>query len=203
MEQENNEIRKELNIKKDKFGNNKAIIKELLSWVLVFAVAFVVAYVVNNYIIINATVPSGSMENTIMTGDRMIGNRLAYIKDGPKRGDIIIFKYPDNESKLFVKRVIGLPGETVEIVNGEVIITNRQDGTDDGVYEEPYLLEEWVNNNDGYKYEIPEDAYFVMGDNRNLSNDARYWTNTYVYRDNILAEAKFVYWPFKDAGKID
>ena len=168
MEQENNEIRKELNIKKDKFGNNKAIIKELLSWVLVFAVAFVVAYVVNNYIIINATVPSGSMENTIMTGDRMIGNRLAYIKDGPKRGDIIIFKYPDNESKLFVKRVIGLPGETVEIVNGEVIITNRQDGTDDGVYEEPYLLEEWVNNNDGYKYEIPEDAYFVMGDNRNL-----------------------------------
>ena len=145
-----------------------------------------------------------------MTGDRMIGNRLAYIKDGPDRGDIVIFKFPDDvnnpdvkKPRLFVKRVIGLPGETVEITEGKVYIYNRQDGTEDGLYEEPYLREEWVNNNDGYTFEIPDDSYLMMGDNRNLSNDARYWNDSYVSEDEILAEAKFVYWPFKHIGKID
>ena len=171
--------------------------KEILSWIRIFLVAFIVAAVLDNFVIMNANVPSGSMENTIMTGDRMIGNRLAYIKNGPERGDVIIFKFPDDESEYFVKRVIGLPGEKVTIKEGKIYINDSEKPL-----EESYLPEEWTVNNDGLEYTVPEDSYFVLGDNRNHSNDARYWTNTYVKKDAILAQAVVKYWPIKDAGKI-
>ena len=89
--------------------------KEFFSWVRIFVVAIALALCINNFLIINANVPSGSMENTIMTGSRMIGLRTAYWFKEPQRGEIIIFKYPDDESENFVKRVIGLPGEKVTI----------------------------------------------------------------------------------------
>ena len=99
--------------------NKKSIGKELLEYLkmIIFVVIFVV--VVNNFLIINAKIPSESMENTIMTGDRIFGNRLAYVLGDPERYDIVIFRYPDDESQLFIKRVIGLPGETVEIIDGK------------------------------------------------------------------------------------
>lgn len=130
-----------------------------------------------NYVIINADVPTGSMENTIIPGDRLIGNRLAYLKDDPERGDIVIFRYPDDEESLYVKRVIGLPGETVDITDGKIYI----DGNEEPL-EEDYLKETWTVATGDYHFEIPEDAYLMLGDNRNDSWDARYWTNTYVYR---------------------
>jgi signal peptidase I len=172
--------------------------KEIISWVAIFVIAIAAAAFLDNFIIINANVPSGSMENTIMTGDRMIGNRLAYIKKGPERGDVVIFKFPDDETENFVKRVIGLPGENVAIRDGHVYI----DGNDTPL-EEPYLPEEWLNANDGLSFDVPADSYFVMGDNRNISNDARFWKNSYVNKKKIIAKAVVVYWPFKDAGVID
>ena len=81
--------------------------KEILSWILTFALAIGAAFLIKNYLIINADVPTGSMENTIMPGDRLIGNRLAYKNDSPERGDVVIFHYPDDEEELYVKRVIG------------------------------------------------------------------------------------------------
>ena len=84
--------------------------REILSWILTFALAIGAAFLIKNYLIINADVPTGSMENTIMPGDRLIGNRLAFLKDTPERGDVVIFHYPDDEEELYVKRVIGLPG---------------------------------------------------------------------------------------------
>ena len=94
--------------------------REIGSFVGPFVLAFLVAFFLKEYIIINADIPSGSMENTIMTGDRLIGNRLAYLFGEPERGDIIIFKYPDDETQLFVKRIIGMPGETVTIEDAKV-----------------------------------------------------------------------------------
>lgn len=173
------------------------IVREILSWVVPFAVAFLMTIVIKNYIIINADVPTGSMANTIMPGDRLIGNRLAYINKNPERGDIIIFKYPDNEEELYVKRVIGLPGETIDIRNGEIYIN----GEEEPLVEE-YLKETWTVAIGDYHFEIPADAYLVLGDNRNDSWDARYWTNTYVYREKILGEAVVVYWPFQNIGKL-
>ncbi len=146
----------------------RALRKEVFSWIRMFAIVIVVVLVLTNFIIINATVPSGSMENTIMTKDRLIGFRFSYWFDEPQRGDIILFDYPVDESQIYIKRVIGLPGETVEIKEGKVYI----DGT---LLEEDYLKEEWVWNNDGYVFEVPEECYFVMGDNRNNSEDGRRW----------------------------
>ncbi|MGN1165398.1 MAG: signal peptidase I, partial [Lachnospiraceae bacterium] len=85
--------------------------RELLSWILTFAFAIGAALFLKNFIIINATVPTGSMENTIMPGDDLLGLRTAYLFKDPQRGDIIIFKFPDDESQKFIKRIIGLPGD--------------------------------------------------------------------------------------------
>uniref|UniRef100_UPI003FED97E3 signal peptidase I n=1 Tax=Roseburia sp. TaxID=2049040 RepID=UPI003FED97E3 len=182
--------------KKEKKEEPHSALRELLSWVLTFAVAIVAALFIKYCLIINADVPTGSMENTIMPGDRLIGNRLAYLKEGPQRGDIVVFHYPDNEKALFVKRVIGLPGESVHIEDAKVYI--------DGVeLEEPYLKEEWTIATGTYDFEVPEDCYLMLGDNRNNSKDARYWENKYVNIDKILGKALFIYWPFSDFGSLN
>lgn len=170
-------------------------VKEVLSWVFTFAAAILVSFFVKEYIIINADVPTGSMENTIMPGDRLIGNRLAYIKEGPERGDVVVFRYPDDEDILYVKRVIGLPGETVVIQDGKVYIDGEE-------LEETYLKEEWTVATGPYIFEVPEGCYLMLGDNRNNSKDARYWDNTYVALDKILGKALFVYWPLSDFGSL-
>ena len=87
-----------------------SLIREIWSWVSILAIAALIAFVLNTFIIANSRVPSGSMENTIMTGDRLIGSRLSYKFSDPKRGDIIIFRWPDDESIYFVKRIIGYAG---------------------------------------------------------------------------------------------
>ena len=177
--------------------NKTEIGKEIVSWVKTILLALILAAGINTFIIVNAEVPSGSMENTIMTGDRLIGNRLAYIRKAPQRGDIVIFKYPDDESQKFVKRVIGLPGETVEIIDAKIYIEGSR-----VPLEEDYLKDEWTAAAGPYYFEVPEDSYLVLGDNRNHSVDARVWQNQYVARDKILGKAVFRYYPFKEAGSL-
>lgn len=169
---------------------------ELTEDLILILVVFAVVAFVQRYVIVNAKIPSGSMENTIMTGDRVLGNRLIYHKNDPERGDIVIFKYPDDETQLFIKRVIGLPGETLTILDGKVYINDS-----DTPLDEPYLRETPIG--DFGSYEIPEGCYFMMGDNRNHSMDSREWENTYVKRDKILAKAVFRYFPFSKIGTIE
>ena len=173
-------------------------LKEALSWVLTFAAAILVALVLKNFVIINATVPTGSMENTIMPGDDLFGFRLAYQFSEPKRGDIIIFKYPDDEEEKYVKRIIGLPGETVRISNAKVYIDDSETPL-----QEEYLKDEWTVATGPFEFQVPEGCYFVMGDNRNDSWDARYWDNTYVAREKIIGKAEWVYFPFDRIGSLD
>ena len=78
-------------------------VKDTLEWIGVFVVAIVAAFLINSFIIVNAVIPTASMENTIMTGDRIVGNRLAYIKNTPKRGDIVVFKFPDDEKQYSIR----------------------------------------------------------------------------------------------------
>lgn len=172
-------------------------VKEILSMLGTMAVAAVMVFLLKEFVIINAYIPSGSMENTIYPGDRIIGNRLAYLFEEPKRGDIVIFKYPDDEKQLFVKRVIGLPGELVTIEDATVYI-----GEEKIVLEEHYLKDEWTIAKGPYTFEIPEGSYLVLGDNRNNSKDARYWQNAYVEADKILGEAVCRYWPFDSIGLL-
>ena len=173
-------------------------LREALSWVFTFAAAILVALVLKNFVIINATVPTGSMENTIMPGDDLFGFRLAYQFSEPKRGDIIIFKYPDDEEEKYVKRIIGLPGETVRISNAKVYIDDSETPL-----QEEYLKDEWTVATGPFEFKVPEGCYFVMGDNRNDSWDARYWDNTYVAREKIIGKAEWVYFPFDRIGSLD
>lgn len=173
------------------------IIAETLSWVLTVLVALLIAVVLKNFVIINATIPSGSMENTIMTDDDLFGFRLAYTFSEPKRGDIIIFEYPDDRNQKYIKRIIGLPGEKVTIKNGLIYINDSSTPLT-----EDYLKEEWTYMNDGYEFNVPADSYLVLGDNRHSSWDSRFWTNTYVTRDDIIGKAGFRYYPFNRIGKV-
>ncbi len=164
----------------------KVIKDEILSWFKAVVVALIIAWSINSFIIINAKVPSGSMENTIITGDRLIASRLTYKFKDPERLDIVVFESPMDDGVLFVKRVIGLPGETVEIINGELFINGE-------LTEEAYLKDETYGSFG--PYEIPEEHYFMLGDNRNNSDDARFWENTYVPIESIKGKATFRYYP--------
>ena len=169
---------------KESFG--KVFLREFISFLKYFAIAFIAAFIISRYIIINAVVPTGSMTNTIMEHDRLIGFRLSYVFSEPERGDIIIFKYPDNEKENFVKRVIGIPGDVIEISDGHVTVNGE-------VLDEPYIREPMETPTE-LTYIVPEDSYFVMGDNRNNAKDSRYWQTTKkIKKDQILAKAIFKY----------
>lgn len=170
--------------------------RELMEDVIMVLVVLVVVFLIKNFVLINAVIPSGSMENTIMTGDRVFGNRLAYRFGDPERGDIAIFRYPDDESELYIKRVMGLPGDTIEIKDGLLYLNNSEEPI-----AEPYLKE--IPEGDFGPYQVPEGCYFMLGDNRNKSNDSRMWENTYVTRENVLAKAVFRYYPFDKIGRIE
>ncbi len=160
-------------------SNNKEWISSLLK-------CLVLAFIINTMLIINAVIPSPSMETTIMTGDRVFGNRLSYVFDTPERGDVVVFTAPDEPKKLFVKRIIGTPGDKIEIVDGNLYLN-------DNLTDEPYINEEMFGSFGPYY--VPEGNYFMMGDNRNHSNDSRAWINTYVPEDTIKGKALFAYYP--------
>ena len=174
------------NIKKDTGKDN--LWKEVFSWVRIIVGAFIVAFILSNFVIVNARVPSGSMISTINENDKLIGFRLAYLFSDPKRGDIVMFDSPV-EDKIYIKRVIGLPGETVEIRDNTVYINGER-------LEEDYVKNEWTNSPGTKTYDVPEGCYFMMGDNRNASADSRVWG--VIKEDAIIAKAKFRYYPSID-----
>ena len=154
-------------------------------------IVVVIVTLVNSVVLINAKIPSESMEKTIMTGDRIFGFRLAYGLNLDFFGHEISkkIKDPDDESKLFIKRVIGLPGEKVQIKDGKVYINDSEIPLDDS------FVPEKPRGSFG-PYEVPENSYFVLGDNRNHSKDSRCWKSTsFVTFDEIVGKAVIRYYP--------
>lgn len=189
---------------------------ELINWIQIIAFAAVIAFVLNTFIIANTEVSSGSMETTIMTDSRIVGSRLHYRFSKPQRGDIAIFDFgwrcPEcrrvvegeqqdscpycnarvirrAETIHYVKRVIGLPGDRVDITGGAVYVNGSETPLD-----EPYIAAAMEVEEDRH-FEVPENCFFMMGDNRNDSIDSRYWKNPYVSKNKILAKALFEYYP--------
>ncbi len=160
---------------------------EIASWIKTIILAAAIALFINFVVIVNAYVPTGSMENTVMAGDRVVALRLSYVFGEPERGDVAIFKYPDDPEQkvLYVKRIIGMPGDTVEVKDGGVYINGE-------LLEEDYTRE--ITEGNYGPYEVPEGCYFMMGDNRNNSLDSRFWENKFVEEDAILGKVLFKYY---------
>ena len=176
------------NNKEKKKWDKKSVIKEVRDYVFLIILAFVLAFLMNKFVYANAEVPTGSMIPVVQPNDRLIVNRLAYLFEEPKRGDIVMFAFPDDEKDNYLKRIIGLPGEKVEIKNGLVYINDSEKPLD-----EPYINDP-PNGNYG-PYNVPEGCYFMLGDNRDESKDARFWNNTYVKREKIVGKAWLKYYP--------
>lgn len=160
---------------------------EVISWVKTIVMAAVLAGAINSFLIVNAQVPTSSMENTIMAGDRVVALRTAYWFDAPERGDVAIFVYPDDPKgkTLYVKRVIGVPGDTVVVKDGDVYVNEE-------LQEEAYIREKTVGSYGPFV--VPEGCYFMMGDNRNHSLDSRFWDNTFVEEEEMLGKVVFRYY---------
>lgn len=179
--------------KKDKKDEPpKSKLREAIEFCIPIVIAVIIAIILKSLVFANAIVPTGSMLNTIQEGDRIIASRLAYINNDPERYDVIIFSFPDDEKQPFVKRVIGLPGETVQVVKGVVYVT-KTDG--EIIQLDDSFVTNCKPNGDFGPYVVPEDCYFMMGDNRNSSWDSRYWNNKYVHKSKIIGKVMFKYYP--------
>ncbi len=159
---------------------------EIISWIKVIVFAVVFAFFINNFVIVNAKIPTGSMEKTIMTGDRVVAFRLSYVFSEPERGDIVVFPYPDDESVLYVKRIIGMPGETVTIKNGQVYINDSSEPMDNSFTNGVTVWER-------ESITVPEGEYFMLGDNRTNSKDSRAWKTPFVKKEKLLGKVVFKY----------
>lgn len=183
----------------------KSTAKETIDFLTPIIIALIIAIILKLFVFANAVVPTGSMLNTIQKKDHVIASRLSYVIDDPQRYDIIIFKAPDDyydndTTTYYVKRIIGLPGETVQIINGRALVT-KTDGTT--IETDDTFITNCVPTGDFGPYVVPEDSYFVMGDNRNDSLDSRYWRHTFVDKKLILGKVKYRYLPINSIGKIE
>lgn len=150
----------------------------------VVAIAILV-FVAIRFTIQSYTMAGSTMNKTLNSGENIIVNKSAYIFHAPQRGDIIVFHYPLDVSKDKIKRIIGLPGDTIQTDSTNVIV----DGT---LLKEPYVQHPY--NPAGETFKVPAGQYFVMDDNRLVTDDLRTWGD--VPRDYIVGKAALVFWPF-------
>lgn len=175
--QETSEAEKTQETKEKERGR---LIRELC----VYAIVLAAVYIIFHYFVMLGRIPSESMEPTLMVHDWTVGNRLAYRKEAPERGDKIIF-YSHEEEESMCKRVIGLPGETVSFVGGHVYIDGEP--LDESAY-----LDESVETEGDEAFTVPEDSCFVLGDNREISYDSRYWEEPFIQFDDIQCKIFFI-----------
>lgn len=172
-------------------------------WVESILIAFVLAMFIRTFIVQAFKIPTGSMRPTIIEGDLILVNKFIYGAKIPftnlrlpafaklKRGDVIVFIYPEDPKKDFIKRLIALPGETVEIKNGTIYINDHP--LLDPVFNQRFYYNRGDLAAEGQKIIVPPDSYFVLGDNSASSKDSRYWG--FVPWKDILGKAMLIYWP--------
>jgi signal peptidase I len=163
-------------------------------WTPTLLISLVLAFTLRSYAVASFFIPSGSMEDTLKRGDLLIADKLSYklLHTDPRRGDVMIFQYPGDRHLDYIKRVIGLPGDTVEVRDGHVFV-NGKELVEAYIKEAPYSTWGPEQVPGGDTQTTADDMYFVMGDNRNHSSDSRVWG--YVPRRNFEGRALFVFWP--------
>lgn len=160
-------------------------------WMIPIGIALVLALLINRFVFFNISVPTESMYPTIKGGDRIVVTRI-YNMDKLKTGDIIVFKSEELNERL-IKRLIGLPGDKVEVKSDGTVYVNEKK------IDEPYVVQ---NGGKTGNFQVPEDSYLFLGDNRPVSFDSRYWKQHYIPKKAIEGKAKTVVFPFKRFGKL-
>jgi signal peptidase I len=158
-------------------------------------IALIVVLPIRMFIAQPFIVSGASMETTFTTGEYLIVDQVSYRFEEPARGDVIVFRYPKDPSKFFIKRIIGLPGDTVTVQGSTVTITNTEHPTGI-VLDEDYVLE--MTPSADVTETLGTDEFFVMGDNRDASSDSRMWG--ILPRDNIVGRALVRLYPLSTAG---
>jgi len=176
--------------------DTKSIIREYVESI---AIAVVLALIVRAFVVQAFKIPTGSMKPTLNENNRIFVNKYIYRFTSPQRGDIVVFKYPEDTKKDFIKRLVAVGGETVEIKDGSIFINGK-------AIDEPTTIKSiyYYNRGEyggtGQKIAVPKDYYYMLGDNSGSSRDSRYWG--FVPKKYIIGKAVFRYWPPKAIGKI-
>jgi len=171
---------------------NPRVKREIKEWVESIVIAFILAMVIRTFVVQAFKIPSGSMRPTFIEGDRILVNKFVYRFNEPEAGDIVVFRYPEDMKKDFVKRLIAKGNQTIEIKDGDVYI-------DGSLVTKPHVVREIFYYNRGnygevdQKIKVPPDCYYVLGDNSSSSRDSRYWG--FVPKKNLLGRAFLIYWP--------
>ncbi len=196
----------------------KKILREIWEWVVVFAAAFILVMLLNTTVFATTQVRQTSMQDTLMEGQHLFVEKVSYWLGNPSRGDIIVFIETENPSGFFdririflkdvseifkpvesktnirlVKRVIGIPGDEVDIRDGRVYLNGTE-------LEEPYVKGETWQRDISFPVTVPEGDYLVLGDNREVSKDSR--TFGFIERSQIEGRAVFRFWPLNEAGRL-
>ena len=178
---------------------------EIREWTETIVIALILALIIRSFIIQPFKIPTGSMEKTLLIGDRILVNRFIYglrvpfttirffkfFK--PKKGDVIVFNYPEDTKRAFIKRVVGTPGDIIEIKEGKIYVNSQ-------VFEYPSTKNVYYYNRGEYgligqKIVVPQNSYYVLGDNSRSSRDSRYWG--FVDDKYLIGKAFLIYWPLK------
>jgi len=175
-------------------------------------IAVLLALFIRQFAVQAFTIPSGSMMDTLLIGDYILVNKFLFgaeipltdrhlpgLRD-PQRGDVIVFKYPNDETRDFIKRIIAVGGDTIQVRDNRVVLNGRPI---DEPYVRPGSFSAPASGPCGYAYgcdalQVPANAYFVMGDNRDNSQDSRYWG--FVHREKIRGKAFLIYWSWNGEG---
>lgn len=179
-------------------GKKALLIIGILFFAFIFNPTEIISIYIKHNIVQAFKIPAETMKPTLLEGDRILVDKRIYKKSEPRRGDIIAFIYPEDTKKSYIKRLVGLPKETIEIKNGSILINGM-------VLKEPLFEGNHYYNAGEYAKEarlitIPADSYFVLGDNSASSNDSRYWG--FVPKKYLIGKAYKIYYPFNRSGAI-
>ncbi|MBN1689089.1 MAG: signal peptidase I [Candidatus Omnitrophica bacterium] len=163
------------------------------NWGEPFVVALVLAIVIRTFLLGPYKIPTGSMKPTFQVGDRIFVDKISYRFRDPERGEIIVFKYPLEKKKDYVKRLIGLPGETLQIKEGKVFVNGEPLDVPPFSNFYYYNREDWDYGKYGVMIDVPKGHYFVLGDNSGKSSDSRNWG--FVPQENIVGRTVCIWWP--------
>jgi signal peptidase I len=209
MDEHQESSQTEISSAQPKLFKKKGLLREYAESI---AIAILLALVIRTYIVQAFKIPSGSMEDTLAIGDHLLVNKFIYgtripfidkrvltIRD-PQRGDVVVFEYPEDHSKDFIKRVIGVPGDVIEGKEKKVYVNGKLYENPHEVHKEKDMIPKEMNPRDTFgPVTVPAESYFMMGDNRDRSYDSRFWK--FVRRDQIKGLAFIKYWSW-DSDKF-